>query len=440
MNQTLISDQGVELDQIDLFISGRGDYHTYRIPAIVVTPDTVLAFCEGRKSSSSDAGDIDVLLRRSLDGGTTWEPIQVIWDDAPNTCGNPCPVVDRSNGTIWLLLTHNLGVDREREIWAGTSQGTRTVWITNSTDEGKTWSVPIEITEAAKAANWSWYATGPGVGVQLKRGRYKGRMVVPCDHGIAGGYDYHAHIIYSDDHGETWHLGGSVPDDTTSECQVVELSNGALMLNIRNHDASPERKKIADDDFTWADRTKDPYRRTIALSFDGGLTWNNVRKDPTLLDPHCQASLLHHADSGSQIFSNPASMTRRRMTVRLSDDEGKTWTSSKLLHAGPSAYSCLTVLPDGILGCLYERGDTAPYEKITLARFTLEWAKTPPMSMPPRGHSIPLIDLSQELQRQVIVEKQPDQYLGHPTTVLLSDERTILCTYPLGHRNIGVIL
>ncbi|MFB3105337.1 MAG: exo-alpha-sialidase, partial [Pseudomonadales bacterium] len=263
---------------------------------------------------------------------------------------------------------------------------------------------------------------------------------MPCDHGIVGGYDYHAHIIYSDDHGETWHLGGSVPDNTTSECQVVELSNGALMLNIRNHDASPERKKIADNDFTWADRTKDPYRRTIALSFDGGLTWNNVRKDPTLLDPHCQASLLHHADSGSLIFSNPASTTRRRMTVRLSDDEGKTWTSSKLLHAGPSAYSCLTILPHGILGCLYERGDTAPYEKITLARFTLEWAKTPPMSMPPRGHSIPLIDLSQEPQRQVIVEKQPDQYLGHPTTVLLSDGRTILCTYPLGHGGPSAVL
>ncbi len=441
MNQTLSSDQGVELDQIDLFISGRGDYHTYRIPAIVGTPGgTVLAFCEGRKHSSSDAGDINVLLRRSLDGGTTWEPIQIIWDDGPNTCGNPCPVVDRSNGTIWLLLTHNLGVDREREIWAGTSQGTRTVWITKSTNEGETWSVPVEITEAAKAANGSWYATGPGVGIQLQRGRYKGRLVVPCDHGIAGGYDYHAHIIYSDDHGETWHLGGSVPDDTTSECQVVELSNGALMLNIRNHDASPERKKIADNDFTWADRTKDPYRRTIALSFDGGLTWNNVRKDPTLLDPHCQASLLHHADSGSLIFSNPASTTRRRMTVRLSDDEGKTWTSSKLLHAGPSAYSCLTILPHGILGCLYERGDTAPYEKITLARFTLEWAKTPPMSMPPRGHSIPLIDLSQEPQRQVIVEKQPDQYLGHPTTVLLSDGRTILCTYPLGHGGPSAVL
>ena len=428
-------------DQADLFISGHGDYDTYRIPSIIVTPNgTLLAFCEGRRHGSSDTGDIDILLRRSEDLGETWGPIQVIWDDGPNTCGNPCPVIERNTGTVWLLLTHNLGEDREGEIWAGTSKGTRTVWRAKSTDDGATWSAPVEITDEAKAPNWSWYATGPGVGIQLERGEHKDRLVIPCDHGIAGCYDYHAHTIYSDDRGETWQRSGSVPDNTTSECQVVELTDGTLMLNIRNHNASPTRKKITDEVFTWADCREDPCRRTIAISTDGGETWDEVRTDPTLLDPHCQASLLHDPDSGALIFSNPASTTRRQMTVRLSEDGGDTWIASKQLHAGPSAYSCLTTLPDGAIGCFYERGERSPYEKITLARFTQAWLKTSPMSVPPHPDAIPLVDLSGEVERQVVVEKQPDQYLGHPTTVLLADGKTILCTYPLGHGGPSAVL
>ena len=98
----------------DVFVAGEGGYHTYRIPAAILTPkDVLLAFCEGRKKGTSDSGDIDLLLRRSLDGGATWLPRQVVWDDGPNTVGNPCPVIDRSNGTVWLPLTRNLGEDTE---------------------------------------------------------------------------------------------------------------------------------------------------------------------------------------------------------------------------------------------------------------------------------------------------------------------------------------
>ena len=153
---------------------------------------------------------------------------------------------------------------------------------------------------------------GRALGFSWNTDEYKDRLVVPCDHGIAGCYDYHAHTIYSDDRGETWQRSGSVPDNTTSECQVVELTDGTLMLNIRNHNASPTRKKITDEVFTWADCREDPCRRTIAISTDGGETWDEVRTDPTLLDPHCQASLLHDPDSGALIFSNPASTTRRQ--------------------------------------------------------------------------------------------------------------------------------
>ena len=135
------------IDSIDLFTSGTKGYHTFRIPALITTPTgTTLAFCEGRKGGRSDSGDIDMLLRRSEDGGQTWGEIQVAWDDGSHTCGNPCPVVDRDSGTISLLLTHNLGHDVERDIIAQTSEGTRTVWLTRSEDQGRTWTTPVEIT------------------------------------------------------------------------------------------------------------------------------------------------------------------------------------------------------------------------------------------------------------------------------------------------------
>ena len=155
----VISSAAAGLVQTPVFVSGKDGYHTYRIPALIVTEkDTLLAFCEGRKSGSSDSGDIDILLRRSKDGGQTWNDIQLVWDDGPHTCGNPCPVVDRRTGAISLLLTHNLGHDVERDIIARTSEGTRTIWLTRSEDEGQTWSPPREITSKCKAPTWTWYA------------------------------------------------------------------------------------------------------------------------------------------------------------------------------------------------------------------------------------------------------------------------------------------
>ena len=134
-----------------LFVAGEKGYHTYHIPALIVSSKgTLLAFCEGRKKSTSDAGDIDLLLRRSLDGGLTWKPTQVVWDDGKNTCGNPCPVIDTKTGAIVALLTHNLGSDSEAMILAGKSKGTRTVWVTESSDDGISWSKPVEIGRAGE--------------------------------------------------------------------------------------------------------------------------------------------------------------------------------------------------------------------------------------------------------------------------------------------------
>lgn len=338
------------LEQASVFVSGREGYHTYRIPALLVSKKgTLLAFCEGRKKGGGDAGDIDLLLKRSFDGGKTWAKTQVVWDDDGNTCGNPCPVVDTRTGTIWVLLTHNLGRDAEARIINGTSKGTRSVWVMKSDDDGATWIKPVEITRDVKKSDWTWYATGPGVGIQLK----SGRLVVPCDNQVAGTKVRQSHVIYSDDRGKTWKLGG-VAGPQCNESQVVELRDGGLLLNMRSY--------------------RPGNRRLVARSKDGGATFSEPFVDRQLIEPVCQASILRcPGERGGILFSNPASTKREKMTVRLSRDEGTTWTHARVLHDGPSAYSCLAVLPDGTIACLYERGNKNAYETITLSRFSLDW-------------------------------------------------------------------
>ena len=332
-------------DQRSVFVSGEDGYHTYRIPALLCTPRrTLLAFCEGRKQSRSDDGDNDLLVKRSTDGGETWSRQQVIWDDGENTCGNPCPVVDEETGVIWLLLTHNPGKEGLTEmIKDPETLGARTVWITHSEDDGRSWSDPKEITASTKASEWDWYATGPGVGIQLRQGPHRGRLVIPCDHsyrtedptqmvtGYGGEPGFGSHAIYSDDHGRTWRYGGVIRP-LANECQVVELRGGRLRMDIRSYFGK--------------------NRRALAFSNDGGETWSEIQHTPALVDPVCQASMIryswpHEQGRSRLLFSNPAATERIRMTVRLSYDEGDSWPESKLLHAGPSAYSSLAVLPDG---------------------------------------------------------------------------------------------
>ncbi len=350
-----------------LFVSGQDGYKTYRIPALALSvKGTVLAFCEGRKNGASDTGDIDLLLRRSSDNGKTWGAQQVVWDDAGNTCGNPCVVVDRQSGTIWLLSTWNRGDDHERQIIAGQSKDTRRVFVTSSTDDGLSWSKPLEITAAVKKPEWTWYATGPGGGIQIEHGPHQGRLVIPCDHIEAETKHYYSHVIYSDDHGATWQLGGRTPQHQVNECEVVELSGGRLMLNMRNYDRSVKS-------------------RQRAVSSDGGMTWTDQRLDPALIEPICQAAIHRFSwpqegQPGVVLFSNPASERGRfNMSVRASFDDGQTWPLAKVLHAGPSAYSDLAVLRDGQIACLYEGGVQGAYESIVFAAFPLSsLVKTPP--------------------------------------------------------------
>jgi sialidase-1 len=347
-------------EQQDLFVSGEGGYARYRIPALAVTTKgTILAFCEARKYTGRDSDQIDLFLRRSFDNGATFEDVQLVATQEDWVCGNPAPVVDRDTGRIWLPFCKNRRDGDETMICEGNAP--REVWLTYSDDDGATWAEPWEITADVKLPNWSWYATGPCHGIQ----RQNGRLVVPCDHIVFENYSrrdpYYSHIIYSDDHGESWHIGGSA-DEGTNESTVLETVDGWVYLNCRN------KYRLAEGG----------NYRAIGWSQDGGDSFAPVVHDAALLEPVCQASVCRLTTEAAQdrnrvLFANPASRTRDHLTVRLSYDECRTWPVSRLLHAGPAAYSDLCVASDGSICCLYERGAEGPYERITLARFNVAW-------------------------------------------------------------------
>ena len=314
-----------------VFTAGEQGYHTFRIPAIVATKKgTLLAFCEGRKSGRADDGDIDMVVKRSLDNGQTWGQLELVYEeggDKPITIGNPAPVVDQKSGVIWLPFCRNN--DR--------------VYVTSSDDDGVTWSKPVEITSSVKADDWTWYATGPVHGIQLTRGEHAGRLLIPCDHRVEKGDWQHkgrSHMIYSDDHGQTWRRGEPT-DWAMNECTIAELDNGEILLNMRSY-----RKQGC---------------RAVATSRDGGVSWSECKNETALPEPVCQGSLLRYEASSPEgksflLFCNPASTkSRDHLTLRASHDQGETWSPGVVLYKGSSAYSDLVSLPNDSIGVLYER-------------------------------------------------------------------------------------
>ena len=345
-----------------LWQRGKGKYKNYRIPSLIVAPNgTILAFCEGREGG--DSGDIDVLMRRSTDNGRTWSEESVVWNDKNNTCGNPCPAVDKVSGRIWLLLTWNLGQDVEKEIILKKSKDTRRPFICYSDDFGKTWSKPLELSKTCKDPTWGWYATGPGIGIQLKSKKYKNRLVIPANHSYndpdgnleGGPYGYGAHVLISDDFGKNWRKSDPIRPGC-SESQLVELSNGSLLMNIRSYN--------------------DKFCRASAISHDGGDTWSNIQHETQLVESTCQASFIRYGDylgNDMFLFANPAvPIKRSHMTIKISFDDCLSWSNSKLIHAGPAAYSALTVLPYGKIGIFYECGEKSAYTKMLFTAFPVE--------------------------------------------------------------------
>lgn len=361
------------LEVSDVFPPGMNGVTRYRIPGVVVSSKgTVLAYCEARRNDSSDWGEIEIHMRRSTDGGKTWLPSQHIAHHAERiegnprkgaggeheqTVNNPVAIVDHETGAVEFLYCVNYA----------------RCFSMRSTDDGLTWSKPVEITAAfepfRKKYDWNVIAVGPGHGIQLK----SGRLVVPIwlAYGEIGDHKPSASgTIISDDHGKSWQAGEiAFPNEgafgNPNETMVTELSNGRVMLVARSVSTA--------------------NRKLISYSLDGATKWSQPVFHDQLWEPICMASIASHPSKpGTLIFSNPHSLglnksgedkpagkgTRQNLSIKLSYDDGKTWPVNKTLDAGPSAYSDLAILPDGTVLCLYEKANN-----IVCATFNLEWIK-----------------------------------------------------------------
>ncbi len=345
------------LPLVDVFVGGQDGYPAFRIPAIVTTKGGwLLAFAEGR-ATLHDHSENDIVLKRSRDNGRTWGPLQLVYEDGANALNNPTAVVLRESGRVLLMFQrYAKGYDEHNAEPGHSGPRICRTFIATSDDEGAAWSTPVDITSQVKRPTVvTSTAAGPGIGIELSKGQHAGRILIPFNQGPYNQWSVYA--VISDDAGKTWRYGQAAPDGTpgfANEVQFAELADGSILLNARNQGGSKLRK--------------------IALSRDGGETWSSTQDDPVLIEPVCQASLLRHHDAASGnpvlLFSNPASQTGRvNGTVRLSRDEGKTWPVARQIYSGSFAYSCLAPLPDGAVGCLFERDGT---RKISFTSFTLE--------------------------------------------------------------------
>jgi len=351
---------------VPVFVSGTEGYKTFRIPGIIKAPNgDLLAFCEGRVNGMNDFGNIQIVMKRSKDGGKTWSGLQLIASNDTLQTGNVAPVVDMTdpaypNGRLFLF--YNTGNASESKVRKGL--GLREVWYKTSADNGQTWSAPVNITlqvhkpkqtAVNKAYNfvedWRSYANTPGHAMQFNSGKYKGRIYVAANHSAGNPQPHYADGrafgYYTDDHGTTFHLSDDVNMPGGNEVMAAELSGNKLMLNIRN-------------------QLGNIRQRIIAISSNGGQQWDTVYFDPRLPDPVCQGSILSIRQNKNKYIlavCNDADTTHRdNLTLRISFDEGKTWKENYTIAKSPegykgdfSAYSDLVALTKKEIGILYEK-------------------------------------------------------------------------------------
>lgn len=360
-----------------LFTARQGSYWTARVPGLCVTPSgVVLAYWEARKGRGLDWDAIDVLLRRSADGGRTWDAPRCIvpheaYGEGP--IHNFVVVPDRCSGAVHALFCYEY----------------RRMFHTVSEDDGRNWSPPREITplfdELRPHYNWKAVAVGPGHGIQLRSGRMLVCFWVSTGEGLGRHHPNRNGVMYSDDGGATWRLGELIPQvfANQNEAEAVELADGRVLVNMR----------VMHNLLRFNPRK---MRRGVTVSPDGVGDWSTPRLDPVLIDPVCFGSICRHSlqpadDRNVIVFANPNSLERIRvpwacdrlnLTVRASFDECDSWPVSRVLEPGHAGYSDLAVLPEGAILCLYEHevagANMLDPAGLTLARFDLEWVLQAP--------------------------------------------------------------
>lgn len=345
------------LAHVDVYYSGKDGYAGYRIPAIETAADgSLLAFAEARKYNLSDPGgkgnEIDLVLKRSSDGGATWSAMKVIehsgdyWSSA-----NPATVVDRQNGRVWVFYLRCKPGRGSREARPGTDDAANLARY--SDDHGATWSEPIDQTRIARDmadAQWRISVPGPGGAIQDRHGR----LIVPMWRSAP----YGVLAMFSEDHGRTWQRGAQVPGQHGGdEDQMVELADGRILLDIRQ-ETGPHR---------W-----------LAESSDGGRTWSEPRPGQQVTPVCCAIERYTLKSAGDDrdriLWTGPRGPGRKTLVVRTSYDEGQTFTNERLIADEPAAYSDLTLLKDKTVGVLWERGN---YRFITFTRLDREFLEPP---------------------------------------------------------------
>lgn len=339
----------------DVYRSGEDGYKMYRIPAIEVAPDgTLLAFAEARKYGGADPGygkqDIDLVVKRSKDGGRTWSAMEIIEDPGEYwSAANPCTIVDRQTKKIWLIYLRSKPERSTATSRPGTDDMQTLARM--SDDNGDHWSEPIDLTAVARDMDdsaWKASVVGPGGGIQTR----SGRLLAP-----AWKSPYAVFSIFSDDHGKTWQRGELDPSAPCgTETQYVELADGAILRDVR---------QCRGDEGRWR-----------AVSRDGGQSWGDPFPGEQVTRCACAIERWTRKGDGSDrnriLWTGPKGPGRKTLVARISYDEGRSFPRERVISDEAAAYSDLAVLPDGTVGCLWERGG---YQFITFTRFSVEFVE-----------------------------------------------------------------
>lgn len=340
------------LEHVKVFAHGESGYKIFRIPTIETAPDgSLIAFAEARKNGPGDPGwegqDIDLACKRSTDNGKTWSPLKIIEDPGEFwSAANASTAVDRDTGRVWVLYLRCKPNCSSRKSRPGTDD--METFARYSDDNGVTWSDPIDLTRIARDFDdpeWKCSVVGPGGGIQTRTGR----LLFPFWKSPYGLF-----AVYSDDHGQTWRRGQLVPEGRGNEDQLVELSDGRILLDARQR-GGPHR---------W-----------LATSSDGGETWSKPRPGVTVTPVCCAIERYTLKSAGDDrdriLWTGPAGPKRSNLVIRVSYDEGQTFTNERPVMDGQASYSVLTVLKDKTVGILWE------HEGILFTRFNREFLEPP---------------------------------------------------------------